>query len=139
MGNLAPKDPVYVRWKSSDARLVFPREHLRRLQEPVSTLLFKQGGWMNRLYEDLSGYVHSRPNSADGALWQSNGPIYVGKVFNHIYRLQAVTYAACYLMVRVGRQHFALPVRSNLIYEPQLASKELIKAYRALFTSGSSQ
>jgi len=46
VGNLAPADPVYTRWKANNARLVFPRAKLRHLtNEPVSSLLFKQDGW----------------------------------------------------------------------------------------------
>jgi hypothetical protein len=50
VGNLVPTDPVYTRWQAGNARLVFPRAQLRRLtHEPVSSLLFKQDGWMDGL------------------------------------------------------------------------------------------
>jgi len=66
VGNLAPADPLYSRWKTSNARLVFPRAKLRQLtNEPVSSLLFKQAGWMDALYDELSRQCytcHTRPH-----------------------------------------------------------------------------
>jgi hypothetical protein len=134
VGNLVPTDRVYARWKGSSARLIFPREHLRRItKDPVSTLLFKQGGWIDLLYERLSGYSHSRPDSSDGAMWRSNGPIYVGSVFNEVFRLQAVTYAACYLMVKTGRSELVLPASSKFIFETPIGDEEILWAREALF------
>jgi hypothetical protein len=136
LGNLAPADAVYARWKASSSRLVFPREHLRRItREPVSTLLFKQGGWLNSLYDELSAYAHSRPDSSDGVMWRSNGPIYVGSIFNAVFELQIVTYAACYLMVKTGRRGFLLPSTSNFIFEVPIGTEEIIQAYKALFAT----
>jgi hypothetical protein len=134
LGNLSPSDPAYARWKQSAARLIFPREQLRRLtSEPVSSLLFKQGGWMNVLYDELSAYAHSRPDASDGAMWESNGPVYAGGAFTKVYGAQIATYAACYHMVKVGRPAFNLPRDSEFIFSPPIASAEGEQMYRQLF------
>jgi hypothetical protein len=134
LGNLVPTDPVYLRWQRSSARLVFPREHLRRItKEPASTLLFRQDGWLKSLYDKLSGYSHSRPDSSDGAMWRSNGPIYVGSVFDEVFRLQAVTYAACYLIVKTGRSKLVSPASSKFIFKTPIGDEEIVRAREALF------
>lgn len=134
IGNFAPTDPVYLRWKTGGARLVFPREQLRRLaSEPASSLLFKQGGWMNALYDELSAYAHSRPDASDGTMWESNGPVYSGKAFTRVFGAQIAAYAACYHMVNVGRSKFVLPKHSRFIFLPSLASAEGERMYRTLF------
>jgi hypothetical protein len=132
LGNFAPTDPVYLRWKSGVARLVFPREQLRS-SEPASSLLFKQGAWMNALYDELSAYAHSRPDASDGAMWESNDPVYSGKAFTRVFGAQIATYAACYHMVTVARSAFVLPKHSEFIFLPPLASAEGARMYRTLF------
>jgi len=102
VGNLAPADPVYTRWKANNARLVFPRAKLRHLtNEPVSSLLFKQAGWMDDLYDELSAYTDSRPDASDGTMWESNGPVYRTLGFRKVFGSQIATYAACYHIIKV--------------------------------------
>jgi hypothetical protein len=137
LGNLAPADEVYVRWKKSAASLAFPscRGRLRgATKEPVRTLLFNSGGWMEGLYYKLCNYAHSRPDSSDGAMWESNGPIYVGTVFNDVFRLQASTYAACYLLVKASKPQFILPGTSGFLFETPkiLWSDKIASSYRTL-------
>jgi hypothetical protein len=142
LGNLAPTDEAYVRWKKSDdgSSLVFPTCY-RRIRgvtkEPVKTLLSKQRETMETLYYRLCNYAHSRPDSSDSAMWESNGPIYVGAVFNDVFQLQASTYAACYLLVKVGRPNFALPKNSEFLFDtPKLLwSDEIASSYRILGAS----
>lgn len=88
---------------------------------------------MNSLYEDLSGYSHARPDSSDGAMWRSNGPVYVGSVFNAVFELQTFTYAACYLMVKTGRPSFALPPTSSFIFELPIGREDIVAARKVLF------
>ena len=97
-------------------------------------MLFKQGGWMEELYYRLCGYAHSRPDSSDGEMWESNGPIYVGKVFNDVFRLQASTYAACYLLAKAGRPKLAVSKNSDFLFDtPKLLwSDEIVASYQAL-------
>ena len=78
-------------------------------------------GWLEALYEALCAYTHSRPDLSDGEMWRSNGPIYVGAVFNRVFKLQVSTYAACHVLTKVGRPRFALPGGSEFLFEtPEL-------------------
>ena len=134
VGNLTPDDPVYAKWKVGNARLVFPRTQLRRLtKEPVSSLLFKQAGWIDNLYDELSACTHSRPDASDGTMWESNGPLYSTLAFRKVFGSQIATYAACYHMVKVGRPAFTLPKQSEFIFLPPFASAEGEQMYRTVF------
>jgi hypothetical protein len=134
VGNLAPADPVYARWEASNARLVFPLPKLRRLtNEPVSSLLFKQAGWMDNLYDDLSAYSHLRPDASDGTMWESNGPVYSTSAFRKVFGSQIATYAACYHMVKVGRPDFILPKEAEMIFLAPFASDRGEQMYRTVF------
>jgi hypothetical protein len=134
VGNLTPADPVYAKWKVGNARLLFPRPQLRRLtKEPVSSLLSKQAGWMDNLYDELSAYTHSRPDASDGTMWESNGPLYSTLAFRKVFGSQIATYAACYHMVKVGRPKFILPNQSEVIFLPPFASVEGERMYRTVF------
>src|SRR5258708_32362201 len=102
LGNLARTDDAYVRWKRSDegSSLAFPSCYGRLrgvTNEPVKTWLSQQRKWMEALYYKLCAYAHSRPDSSDGEMWESNGPIYVRKVFDDVFRMQASTYTTCYV------------------------------------------
>jgi hypothetical protein len=57
------------------------------------------GGYSRRLYRDLCNYAHSRPGFTDGDLWQSNGPIYVGRVFQDWYYAYLQTVSLCCISV----------------------------------------
>jgi hypothetical protein len=134
VGNVTPDDPVYAKWKVGNARVVFPRSQLRRLtKEPISSLLFKQGGWIDNLYDELSGYTHSRPDASDGTMWESNGPVYSTLAFRKVFGSQIATYAACYHMVKVGRPKFVLPKQSEVIFSRPFASVEGERMYRTVF------
>jgi hypothetical protein len=101
---------------------------------PVQALVFKPKGWLETLYEELCSYTHSRPDSSDGGIWRSNGPIYVWEGFNLVFKLQASTYAACYVLTKVGRPRFALPKGSKFLFEtPELLwHDDIASSFRTL-------
>ena len=88
---------------------------------------------MESLYYELCAYAHSRPDASDGAMWESNGPVYVGTGFVRVFGCQIATYAACFHLVKVGRPAFVLPKSSEFIFLPPLASDEGERMYRTLF------
>jgi hypothetical protein len=114
-------------WRSGQSELQFgrcvdrlPRERLvssleTHLQSTTADTLFTQrtptapGGWSRRLYSTLSSYAHSRPTFANAAIWESNGPIYVGSAFLQFGRLLVETYSLTTLLVRIGRDGTELP------------------------------
>ena len=88
---------------------------------------------MEDLYYDLCAYAHSRPDATDGAIWESNGPVYAAAAFIRVYGRQLATYAACFHMVKVGRPAFALPKSSEFIFLPPTATPNGERMYRQLF------
>jgi hypothetical protein len=82
LGKLSPKDDAYQKWtegkSGSSLNFLNLRSRLSKVSvKPVGRTLFKQDGWISALYEELCSFVHARPDSTDGAIWRSNGPIYV--------------------------------------------------------------
>jgi hypothetical protein len=79
-GNLRPDDPDYVVWKTSGSELGFTRFRKRMygmLSSNQCKWLFADEAFPGKTFRQLCDFTHSRPNSSDGALWQSNGPVYV--------------------------------------------------------------
>lgn len=67
------------------------------------------GGWIRRLFGDLSNFAHSRPGYTNGDLWNSNGPVYDQNAFNKSYSYYLNTMSACYILVKLARINFKLP------------------------------
>lgn len=125
LGNLSPNDRDYLRWKKQNVGSLPFSTAVKKLRGVTNAraqaLVFIPKGWLEALYEALCAYTHSRPDSSDGEMWKSNGPIYVRAVFNLVFKLQASTYAACYVLAKVGRPGFALPVGSKFLFKtPEL-------------------
>lgn len=86
-----------------------------RLNSKIGDSLFRPmngaypGGWVRRLYSELSNYLHSRPRHTNGALWQSNGPIFVPKAFGLAAELLFETSALCFVIVKTCWPDIALP------------------------------
>jgi hypothetical protein len=78
-GNVDPTNVDYLGWKRGTSELDFSRARKRLLEfvkgQPGGWLLQK-GGFPARTFRDLCWFTHSRPDASDGALWQSNGPVY---------------------------------------------------------------
>jgi len=121
LGKLSPKDDAYQKWTEgkSGSSLNFLNLRLRlsklcvRLEERA---LFKQDGWISALYEELCGFVHARPHSTDGAIWRSNGPIYVHEGFHASMDLLTATYAAAYILSKIARPDLQMPETSKFIF-----------------------
>ena len=90
----------HPRVKSVESRLALAtgddlfHQHQRRVH---------QGGLVRRLFRVLSRYAHGAPNFNDGDMWESNGPVYVPKVFQHWAEIYFTTYALAVLEARLGQ------------------------------------
>jgi hypothetical protein len=86
LGNLSRNDRDYLRWTKQNLGSLPFSSAMKKLRTatdaPMKALIFKPKGWLEALYEELCAYTHSRPDSCDGEMWRSNGPIYVGAAFN---------------------------------------------------------
>jgi hypothetical protein len=82
------------------------RDHL---QATVNDSLFDQktppneGGFARRTFGALSEFSHSRPGYSDGDMRESNGPIYVGSLFNHVAWMQFETLGLCFVLLLIAR------------------------------------
>jgi hypothetical protein len=121
LGKLSPNEDAYQKWAKgktgSSHNFLNLRSRLSKLcAKSQERVLFRQDGWITALYEDLCGFVHARPDSTDGAIWRSNGPIYVHEGFHACVDLLTATYAAAYLFCKVGRPDLQMPEASKSIY-----------------------
>jgi hypothetical protein len=137
-GNLKPDDPGYMRWKAGNADLAFPSCR-KRLHNVVSARPFvwfvKADAWPEQLYYDLCRYTHSRPDASDGALWESNGPVYNGFAIGLTFRMSLCVYAACYLLAKIGRTSLIVPSDSMIVFELDWlpGHAETARAFKQLF------
>lgn len=75
------------------------------------------GGWMRQLYQKLSKYSHGRPLYNNVGLWQSNGPIYVGRSVAIVTGLFFETFVASYTIVKLCRPDFELPAEALEVFD----------------------
>jgi hypothetical protein len=61
------------------------------------------------VYEELCPYVHSQADATNGAIWESNGPIYVADAFAAFGEAYKDTLGMCYLLLTIGWQGFRIP------------------------------
>ena len=139
-GNLKPDDPVYHKWKISASELGFTRFRKRMhdmLRDDQCKWLVADGQFPDKTFHELCNFTHSRPDSSDGALWKSNGPVYAHKVMMDAFFTTVSVYAICYLLVRIARQNFALPPDSQIIFEDDWVPNRLdvTRAFKQLYGS----
>jgi hypothetical protein len=138
LGNLAPRDPAYIRWKKRNIGSLPFKTCIRKLRGATQSTgrarVLKSSGWAEALYEELCPYTHARPDASDGELWRSNGPIYVASAFSAVFKFQVSTYAAGYVLTKVGRQRFALPKDSEFLFKMTglLWRDEIASSYHTL-------
>lgn len=119
-GNLKPDDPDYVVWKTSGSELGFTRFRKRvhgMLRGDRCKWLVADDEFPDKTFRQLCNFTHSRPNSSDGALWESNGPVYAHEAVMLAFFTTLSVYAICYLLVRIGRPGFAIPPDSRILFE----------------------
>ena len=121
LGKLSPKDDAYQKWtegkSGSSLNFLNLRSRLSKVcVKPEERTLFKQDGRISALYEELCSFVHARPDSTDGAIWRSNGPIYVHGGFRTAMDLLIATYATVYLFCKIARPELQMPETSKFIF-----------------------
>jgi hypothetical protein len=137
-GNLQPTNPDYITWKTSGSELGFMRIRKRMhgmLTQPQCKWLLANEEFPSKAFQQLCDFTHSRPDSSDGALWRSNGPVYVPEAVRLTFLTSLSIYAICYLLVRIARPAFVLPEDSRILFEEDgVPGHECIaKAFEQLF------
>jgi hypothetical protein len=119
-GNIAPKSRKYLSWKSGASELTFTPAR-KALLELVGS---KPAGWLLEpdkipaaTFRYLCRFAHSRPETSDGDLWESNGPICSDKAVTLTFESSLQVYAICYLLVGIARPGFTMPDGSRRLFE----------------------
>ena len=137
-GSRNPTNTDYIAWKTGTSELNFTRCRRRlfsTLRKNEGKWIFQDGELLSATYQMLCNYAHSRPDAIDGALWQSNGPVYNDEAINLTYFPMLCAYAMCYLLVRIARPGFVMPEGSDILFEldwmPDYA--RLVRAFTDLY------
>jgi hypothetical protein len=137
-GNLKPADPDYIEWKTSGSELGFTRVRKRMfamLRADQCKWLLDDEEFPDKTFRQLCNFTHSRQDSSDGALWQSNGPVYVHDAVMLTFFTTLSVHAICYLLVRIARPNFALPPDSRILFEEEWIPNRagVAKAFEQLY------
>jgi hypothetical protein len=137
-GSRNPNDKDYCEWKSGIGEWNFTRcrrRFLGSLRKQDAKWLFEEGELLATSYQAVCNYTHSRPDASDGALWQSNGPIFKQDAILITFKAALSVYAMCYLLIRLARPNFIMPEDSDILFEldwmPDYAV--LVRAYSELY------
>ena len=127
-----------ILWKNSGSELGFTRFRKRMhglLGASQAKWLLADKEFLALTYQGLCNFTHSRPDSSDGALWESNGPVFNQKAVMLTFFTALSTYAICYLLVRIARPGFKLPTDSRILFEEDwmLNRTGLIRAFEELY------
>jgi len=89
----------------------------------------------DKTFQQLCNFTHSRPDSSDGALWRSNGPVYAHEAMMLTFFTALPVYAIYYLLVRIGRPGFVLPPDSRILFEEDWVPNRagMAKAFEQLY------
>jgi hypothetical protein len=137
-GNLKPDDPSYVVWRASGSEVGFTRFRKRlhgMLRKDQCKWLAADEEFPDQTFRQLSNFTHSRPNSSDGELWESNGPVFAQNATTLVFFTTVRVYAICYLLVRIARPCFILPRDSRILFEADwVPNREgIAKAFEQLY------
>ena len=137
-GSLNPSDKDYLSWKAGKSDLNFSRCRKRlvgNLRREQGKWIFEQDAFPAALYQNLCNYAHSRPDASDGALWQSNGPVYNNEAIRLTFFATLSVFATCYLLVRMARPAFVMPGDSEILFELDWMPdyRALVRAYSDLY------
>jgi hypothetical protein len=137
-GNLNPTDKDYLAWKTGKSDLNFPRCRRRlvgNLTKAQAKWMFEDGAFLATSYRALCNYAHSRPDASDGALWQSNGPVYNNEAIRLTFFTTLSVFAICYLLIRIARPAFSMPEDSEILFELDWMPdyQALVQAYTDLY------
>jgi hypothetical protein len=137
-GNLKPADPDYVEWKTRSSEKGF--NHFRNkmydlLRDDQCKWLLSKDEFPREIFRQLCNFTHSRPDSSDGALWRSNGPVYVHEAVMLTFFTTLSVYAICYLLVGIARPSFTLPPESRVLFEEEWVTNRegIAKAFDQLY------
>ena len=138
-GALYPTDKDYLEWKSGQSEnFGFTRCRKRlfgNLKKAQAKWMFEDGELLALAFQTLCTYTHARPGADYGALWQSNGPVYNDAAIRLTFFSSLSVHALSYLLIRLARPDFIMPVNSDILFELDWMSDHtsLVQAYTDLY------
>lgn len=66
-------------------------------------------GVLRDLYQDVCRYAHSKPGFANADIWQSNGPVFIGRGFTQFWLDYCDVLMVCYVLLKIGFPSLSLP------------------------------
>lgn len=76
----------------------------------------KPHGVMQEMYNNLCRYAHSRAGHTNADIWQSNGPVFIGRAFTQFWIDFCDTIALCYILLKIGWPVLVLPDEAESLY-----------------------
>lgn len=135
-GRINPCDKFYE-WQEGKRELRYTdtrRELAKLLKGNSGAWILLDDQRISTLYARLCRFTHSRLESSDGALWESNGPVAKNEAVVLSVELALETYRACYIIAKLARPTFRLPGTSDMLFTfvGIQESPELVKAWKEL-------
>ena len=66
-------------------------------------------GVLRSLYTNVCRYAHSQPGHTNADIWQSNGPVFIGRAFTRFWLDFCDVLLACYALFKIGYSELSLP------------------------------
>jgi len=66
-------------------------------------------GILRALYNDVCRYAHSQPGHTNADIWQSNGPVFIGRAFTQFWLDFCDVLLVCYILLKIGYPALNLP------------------------------
>ena len=64
---------------------------------------------LRSLYADACRYAHSQPVHTNADIWQSNGPVFIGRAFTQFWLDFCDVLLVCYVLLKIGYPALNLP------------------------------
>jgi hypothetical protein len=77
----------------------------------------KPDGLLRDRYQELCRYAHSRAGHTNSDIWQSNGPVFVGRGFTQFWTDYCDTIALCWVLLKIGWPELTLPGAPRPLFE----------------------
>ena len=91
-----------------------------------------RNAWARSLYQRLSRFSHTRGDTTNGHLWESNGPVYSPHGFQLSYHAFLETFALVLLVAKIAYPEFARPREARFVHQVDSRDRFLEPPFRAL-------
>lgn len=72
---------------------------------------------LEKVWEELCSFNHAEVATTNGAIWQSNGPVWVPAAFTRFYATFRDTMALSYILLAIGWPNFRIPKECDGLFQ----------------------